>query len=127
MIVADTDVLIDFLRNRQPMADRIAVELSSSSFVTTVITEFELLSGVRSRREEIAVEALLSALDVYSLDPAAARRAGAVRRELESSGQTIGMADSLIAGICLERKAILLTGNVKHFARVDGLTLSGRF
>ena len=124
MIIADTDVLIDFLRDRGPMADRIALELTSSSFVTTVITEFELRSGIRSRREAKMVEALLGALDVFSLDPPAARRASEVRRALESEGQAIGMADSLIAGICLERDGILLTRNVKHFSRVDGLTLT---
>jgi predicted nucleic acid-binding protein len=48
-----------------------------------------------------------------------------VRRALESKGQTIGMADSLIAGICLEHNGILLTRNVKHFSRVDHLILSG--
>jgi len=124
VIIADTDVLIDFLRDRGPMADRIALELTSSSFVTTVITEFELRSGIRSRREAKMVEALLGALDVFSLDPPAARRASEVRRALESEGQAIGMADSLIAGICLERDGILLTRNVKHFSRVDGLTLT---
>ena len=125
MIIADTDVLVDFLRDREPMADRIALELTTGSFVTTVISEFELRSGIRSRREEIAVEALLDALDVFSLDPAAARRASEVRRTLEYKGQTIGRADSLIAGICLERNGILLTRNVKHFSRVDDLNLSG--
>ncbi len=124
MIIADTDVLVDFLRDRRPMADRIAVELTTGSFVTTVITEFELRSGVRSRREATAVEALLDALDVFSLDQPAAKRASEVRRALESNGQAIGMADSLIAGICLERDGMLLTRNVKHFSRVDGLILS---
>ena len=124
MIIADTDVLVDFLRDRRPMADRIALELTTSSFVTTVITEFELRSGIRSRREATAVEALLDALDVFSLDPPAARCASEVRRALQSKGQTIGMADSLIAGICLDRNCILLTRNVKHFSRVDDLLLS---
>jgi tRNA(fMet)-specific endonuclease VapC len=126
MIIADTDVLVDFLRDRGTMADRVALELTTSSFVTTVITEFELRSGIRNRREAKAVEALLGALDVFSLDPPAARRASEVRRALESEGQSIGMADSLIAGICLERNGILLTRNVKHFARVDDLTISGQ-
>ncbi len=125
LIVADTDVLIDFLRGHQPMADRIAIELTSGSFVTTVITEFELRSGVRSSRQATAVDALLDALDVYSLDPPAARRASGVRRVLESKGESIGMADSLIAGICLDRNAVLLTRNKKHFSRVADLVISG--
>ena len=127
MIVADTDVLIDFLRDRKPMADRIALELTTRSFVTTVITEFELRSGIRSRREATAVEALLDVLDVFSLDPSGARRASEVRRELESQGQAIGMADSLIAGICLARNGMLLTRNIEHFSRVEGLALCGKF
>ena len=127
MIIADTDVLVDFLRDRRPVADRIALELTSNSFVTTVITEFELRSGARNHREASAVEALLGALDVFSLDPPAARRASEVRRALDSGGQAIGMADSLIAGICLERNGVLLTRNVKPFSRVDGLHISGVF
>ena len=33
------------------------------------------------------------------------------------------MADYLIAGICLDRNAILLTRNRDHFERVQGLSL----
>jgi predicted nucleic acid-binding protein len=83
----------------------------------------ERRSGVRGRREAAAVEALPDALDVLSLDPPAARRASSVRLALE--GETIGMADSLIVGICLERDGVLLTGNVKHFSRVGDLELGG--
>jgi len=47
-----------------------------------------------------------------------------VRRTLEKSGASIGMADSLIAGIALVHNATLLTRNRKHFARVTGLRLA---
>jgi len=36
----------------------------------------------------------------------------------------IADTDVLIAGICLERNGILLTRNMKHFERVEGLSLS---
>jgi tRNA(fMet)-specific endonuclease VapC len=124
MIVADTDVLIDFLRGRGPMADRIALELPRG-LATTVITAFELWAGTLSaRRKEQAVETLLGALHILPLETDEARRAAGVRRDLEAMGKPIGMADSLIAGICLHHGAILLTRNRGHFERVPGLKLS---
>lgn len=123
VILADTDVLIDFLRGRGA-AERVALELSTGGLHTTAISAFELVAGARVGREQRAVETLLAAVTVLPLDLSGARRAGAVRRELESSGTAIGMADSLIAGTCLDRGATLLTRNAKHFERVPGLSLS---
>ena len=54
----------------------------------------------------------------------AADRAARVRLELERAGQSIGMADSLIAGIVLAHNGILLTRNRRHFQRVTGLQLA---
>ena len=124
MIVADTDVLIDFLSGSEPMASRVALELEHADLHTTAVTRFELVAGARSARQQVAVADLLAALPVLRLDAAAADRAAAVRLALESKGQPIGMADCLIAGIVLEHDGILLTRNVRHFKRVDGLAVS---
>ena len=80
---------------------------------------------MRGRREEASIGALLSALHILPLAEAEAREGAAVRRELEAKGQSIGMADSLIAGIFRAREATLLTGNRRHFGRVAGLRLGG--
>ena len=124
MIFADSDVLIDSLRGRQPMKDRIALEIGTGQLATTVINLFELLAGAKSDAERGKVERLLGALTIVPLDEAAAREAARIRRELEAAGQTIGMADSLIAGICLVNSGALMTRNRHHFARVEGLVLS---
>jgi len=58
MIVADTDVLIDFLNGKNPAADRVALE-PGAGLKTTVITRFELLSAAQSRRQSRVVEELL--------------------------------------------------------------------
>ncbi|MGH9338915.1 MAG: type II toxin-antitoxin system VapC family toxin [Acidobacteriota bacterium] len=124
MIVADTDVLIDFLQNRNPGADRIAFELEKGDLATTAITRFELLSGARGARQERNVRQLLDVLLSLPLDEAAADLGAGVRLKLQKAGQEIGMADSLIAGIVLARNAILLTRNRKHFERIEGLHVS---
>ena len=125
MIVADTDVLIDALRGRGPSADRIALELGTGSLATTAINAFELRSGARSEEAREAIEALIAAMIILPFDQRSAERAAAVRRELEATGAGIGMADYMIAGICLVQSAILLTRNRRHFDRVPGLVLGG--
>ena len=123
VIVADTDVLIDFLAAREPAAGRVADEIRRGNLWTTVITRFELLSGVRGAGETQIASRLLGSVKTLQLDILAADRAAAVRRALERKGIAIGMADSLIAGITLQAGATLLTRNRRHFERVDGLNL----
>jgi tRNA(fMet)-specific endonuclease VapC len=123
MIVADADVLIDFLAGVEPEASRVSDEIEVG-LATTAVTRFELRAGVRSPRQERAVAGLLEALVVLPLDAIAADRAAVVRLKLEKSGIGISMADSLIAGIALTQGATLLTRTRRHFERVDGLKLA---
>ncbi|HPC84580.1 MAG TPA: type II toxin-antitoxin system VapC family toxin [Thermoanaerobaculaceae bacterium] len=123
-IVADTDVLIDFLRGHEPMAGRIALELERGWIATTAVTRFELKAGARGGAQQALVDTLLAALPVMPLDGEAADRAAEVRRHLEQQGAPIGMADSLIAGIVIRHGRVLLTRNRRHFERVPGLALS---
>jgi predicted nucleic acid-binding protein len=123
VIVADTDVLIDFLENRQPVAARIALELERGELRTTVITRFELLAGVKTPRQEQVVNELLAGLPCLLLDEPGADAAAGIRRTLERDGRGIGMADSLIAGIVVVHRGMLLTRNRRHFERVPGLSL----
>lgn len=99
MIVGDTDVLIDVLEGRSPAADRAAMELDRGQLRTTVLSRFELRAAARTGPQPKAAGALLAALPALPLDELAADRAAEVRRGLERGGVSIGMADSLIAGI----------------------------
>jgi tRNA(fMet)-specific endonuclease VapC len=124
MIVADTDVLIDFLRGRGPGAKRVALELETRSFATTAITAFELRSGARTAGQKRAIDALLEAMTILGFGPEEAEAAADLRRKLEAQGEPIGMADYMIAAVCLVNGGILLTRNQKHFGRVADLRVS---
>lgn len=126
MIVADSDVLIDFLRGRGEGARRVAIELETRSFATTAITAFEIRSGARTARQKRAVDTLLEAMTVLPFGPEEARLAAEIRQQVESEGQPIGMADYMIAASCITADGILLTLNRKHFERIGRLKLSGR-
>jgi tRNA(fMet)-specific endonuclease VapC len=123
--VADTDVLIDYLRGRGAGARRVELELGTRSFATTAITAFELRSGARTARQKRAIDALLDAMTLLSFGPEEAGIAADIRLRLEERGQAIGMADYMIAAVCVANGGVLLTRNRKHFERVPGLALSG--
>ena len=123
MIVADTDVLIDYLNDELPAADHVERELRRGRLVTTAVSRFELQVGrVEGPREE-RLDSLLAAVPVLDLDDVAADLAAEVRRDLLGLGLDIGMADSLIAGTTLAYGATLLTRNRRHFERIEHLSL----
>jgi tRNA(fMet)-specific endonuclease VapC len=125
VILADTDVLIDFLLDITPVAGEIAAYAAADRLWTTAITCFELLCGAEESRRGDRVRRLVESINVLPLDRPAAQRAAEVRRSLDRSGRAIGMADSLIAGIALAHDLPLFTRNRSHFERVPGLELIG--
>ena len=54
--VADTDVLVDFLRGRGDEAKRIEFELKTGRLCTTSVSAFELWVGAKSSQEKAAVQ-----------------------------------------------------------------------
>lgn len=60
-------------------------------------------------------------MEVLEFDDADARAAGALRAELERTGQSIGAYDTMIAAQAVRRGITLVTADTKDFARVDGL------
>jgi predicted nucleic acid-binding protein len=110
MILADSDVLIDYLRGHEPARSRIGLELAHD-LATSAVSAFELLSGARGGRHQEKISILLAAMRILPVDAAAAATAAKLRLELESQGQGLAMADYLIVGVCLTRSAVLLTRN----------------
>lgn len=123
MIIADTDILIDYLNDRSPVAERVAELIQTESLQTSSINCFELLSGARPGKRGDRARHLVENIAVLPLDLASAKRAAEIRQSLEAGGDAIGMADSLIAGIALANDLPLMTRNRKHFEAVEGLRL----
>jgi predicted nucleic acid-binding protein len=55
----------------------------------------------------------------YDVD--VARAYGALRAQLEETGQTLADADVLIAATAVHHDLELVTGNLRHFRRISGL------
>jgi tRNA(fMet)-specific endonuclease VapC len=122
LVVVDTDLVIDFLRGAGDGVPLVRELIGDGRFRVTAITAFELRLGADflPRREEIM--RMLRARTV-PLDLPSALRAGEVFSTLKSAGTGIGMADCMLAGICLRHDLPLATRNSRHFERVEGLQL----
>ena len=123
MILADTDVLIDYLLGIQPAARQLRAYAESDRLRTSAVNCFELLSGADRSKRGDDVRRLIASTPVLPLDLESAAHAARVRRDLAAEGLPIGMGDSLIAGIALANGLPLLTRNRRHFGKVEGLDL----
>lgn len=122
VVVVDTDLVIDFLRGKDPGVPLVRELVASHRLRVTAITAFELRVGADflARRDDIL---RLVRSRTFPLDARSALRAGDVAAALRRDGQDIGMADCLQAGICLNFDLPLATRNHEYFQRVDGLRL----
>lgn len=122
LIVADSDILIDYLRGHGDKEEIVSL-IKSGQLVTNAITYFELVSGAKTKKQTDKTEELLSLFEVLALDKTSANFAGNIYKNLLESGESLPMADCLIAGICISNKAMLYTRNLKHFQRIQDLLL----
>lgn len=111
-LLVDTDVLIDYLRDRVEAIDYID-NLPNPLFVS-VITIGELYAGVRDGTERTRLDTFLLAFMSIPVDHAIAVRGGLLRRDYGKSHGT-GLADALIAATAQLRNLTLVTLNSKHF------------
>ena len=124
----DTNVCIALIKAK-PEAVRIRFEAevqAGESILVSAVSVFELLYGAAKSAQMQANLARISKflagpIEVASFEEADARLAGQVRADLEKRGRPIGAYDLLVAGQALRSKLILVTANVREFARISEL------
>lgn len=124
-MIADSSLLIDFLREKKNAVEMIQKYLAEGIY-TTEVNVFELVRGAYlSRNPEIYIErvhVLLSRMVVLPLERRATLKAGELAAFLDKEGLHVEDADCLIAGIALVNSVpIIGTLNKSHFERFPGI------
>lgn len=120
----DANAVIAMLKGEPTMLERLRAHLPSD-FGLPAIVAHELFYGAYKSQRAAANVARIEALqfEVVPFDAEDAQHAGEIRAQLAAVGTPIGPYDVLIAGQARARNLILVTHNIREFARVAQLTV----
>lgn len=116
MIVLDTSALIDFFRGVEKTR-----EFMDEDVTTTVISYYEILSGVKhrkARKEEQFFRRFFSEIDILDFDRKAAEEASDIMGRLLSLETPVNSTDVLIAGIAIVNGAEKIVSRDRDFISI---------
>ncbi len=126
MVVLDTNIIIDHLRqnqNKETTLASLAKKHGQETLALSIISVQELYSGKSTEIKEKEKDLLttIGPLKILPFDFEIAQLGGKITRN--KKGYLIGLADAAIAATTIVNKAQLLTLNKKHFQGIKGLKL----
>jgi len=120
-ILPDTCAWIDFFNARTtPLSAALEAALLSGAICTCGIVKYELVQGVKSKKEEQVLFAALQAVEHLEMTEPLWIKAGQQAGRLRKQGITVPLSDILIAMLALENKTSVLTID-RHFSLIEGL------
>jgi len=129
MKLLDTSVLVDI--DRGGVSERVATPDDTGRHAISIVTVTELTLGVDMQYEQGTdshqqarddLDRLLARFDVFPITRPIATKAATVIATLKQSGRQIDdLHDVYIAATALTRSLSVVTANVDHFERIDGV------
>jgi tRNA(fMet)-specific endonuclease VapC len=124
----DSDTLSEIMKGRDLQVLRNAQDYirEHRAFQFSLITRYEILRGLYAKTAERQINAFLGhcrASIVHPLTEEIIDSAAKIYGSLRRRGQMISEGDLLIAATALVHNLALVTGNVGHFQRIEGIRL----
>jgi tRNA(fMet)-specific endonuclease VapC len=121
----DTDIFSEIGKGIDLTVARHAAAYLSAfgRYTLSAVTVTEVIWGLEKRQSIRRLNAFRASIPSMEVFPfaGAADLAGQIGAALDRSGNPIGLADTMIAAIALERGLELVTGNTSDFQRVQQL------
>ncbi len=129
MYLFDTDIITNVLKKTpsRKLLNKLSALPRQKQFISTITITEIVYGAMKSNRAEFHLtnleKILLPAVNIAVFDSKAAYVCGRLRAELEKKGTPLDLADLEIAAITLSRDFTLVTGNTRHFDRIEELRL----
>lgn len=122
----DTNVIIDLFNGKS----KVLAAFKNACFYGTVriadLVYYEVLRGFEysdARKQKVEFEAFAGRCGIEYMDKNTFMEAARQYAGLKRKGLMIEDDDILIGSFSIERNAVLVTNNVKHFSRLDGIQI----
>ena len=122
----DTDWIINWLKGKQLVVDKIK-GLREEGIGISIISLCEIYDGIYGsgqpgKREE-KFKHFLTGVTVLEISDEICRKFGQMRNDLRKRGELKGDFDLLIASSALVNNLELLTDNIRHYKKIEGLII----
>ena len=123
--LVDTDWIIDHFRGDELITRKLE-DIAPHGVAISIISLAEIYEGIftskdPAKSQQLLDEFLAPDLKVLGINEDICRVFGMERTNLRKKKQLIGDMDLLIASTALHYNLTILTNNLKHFERVEGL------
>jgi len=120
----DTNIITYYLKGNADVQDKVDGEAKNDNIVIPPFAYFEVkkwLMVINSKNKLQAFERLFEEYGIDSIDKAMLNLALSLYIKLRKAGIAIDDGDLLIAAYCIQNNLILVSNNVKHFGKIEGL------
>lgn len=123
----DSDTLSFYFKGNQKVIQKIDIYLVNNGFVhLSVITYYEVLNGLLFKDARAQLQRFQQFVQLNQILPvslAIATTGAKIFADLRKTNQMIGHNDVLIGATALEYDLTMVTNNVNHFSRIQGLSI----
>ncbi len=117
-ILIDTDVLIEYLRDNEPIVSRLVEAYKKGKRLCfSPVARAEITAGLRKGEEEIT-RGLFGLMECLKIDDGIGRKAGEYVKAFRASHST-ELADAMVAATAHQNDIPLWTLNRKHYPMKD--------
>ncbi len=120
MILLDTNVLIEILKNNQHTIQKVTA--LTAPLAISSITAMELLIGARNKKETLVLNRFIARFQLIHLDSDISLTAFKLISRYAKS-HALDIPDALISATAIDRQARLFTYNIKDFQYIPALEL----
>ncbi len=121
-VVADTSILIEFFKGKEPISSEVEKLLKENRLVITGIIIAELLQGVKSKKEEYKISVLSEAVEILELPTDIWFKGGKISSSLRRKGINLPITDVAISALAIEYNLSVFTLD-KHFELVPDVKI----